>query len=361
MWFGNEQSPKGPSWRKVRPVIKEISGTRVSLLAPPLLPNECMSFAIGREPDVFDLDAPDILEVIEYERHGSSPKPAGSERADRRVTIWSSGWNFTGRPLLDGASIGDLEVQMVVEEVDELPVNCSLFRRDDLLHYARGYFSEGWLGSYHEGYGEDRDPFDITEYHWPCYLAPLNTQWLELNGSNWFYFEAQPLRTGSNEFYWLYPIGHRRCLRVTFDVSRNLYNAGNPYREQRSPITNYLRLMENIMSTIVVELSESAKQEQASIQNSEGYYPLLHCTETQVVEAKHTLYMWSGKGYWDKSQPKEGGDHRAPKQDVAAFLDERIQPRPLPGCLVIGPAYLEDDGIRERRQDALITAPKLRA
>lgn len=351
MWFGSEKNPKGPSWHKARPVVKELSGTRVSLQAPPLLPNAYMSFALGQEPDVFDLDATDTFELIEYDRHNRSLKPAGSERADCRVTIWSSGWNFTGRPLLDGASIGDLEVQLVVEEVDELPVNSSLFRREDLLRYARGYFSEGWLGSYHEGYGENRDPFDLTEYLWPCYLAPLNTQWLELNGSNWFYFEAQPLRMGSDEFCWLCPIGHRRCLRATFDVSRSLYNAGNPYRKQRSPITNYLQLMENIMSTIVVELSESAKREQASIHDPEDGFPLFHCTETQVNEAKHTLYMWSGAEYRDKSQPKEGGDHRAPKEDVAAFIDQRIKPRPLPGCLAIGSACIEEEG--SEREEAL--------
>lgn len=360
MWFGNEQNPRGPSWRAARPVIKHLSGTRVSLQAPPLRPNAYMSFAIGREPDVFDLEAPDTLEPIVYDRHYPSPKPAGSERADRRLTIWSSGWNFTGRPLLDGASIGDLEVQMVVEEIDDLPVNCSLFRRDDLLRYAKGYFSEGWLGSFHEGYGEDRDPFDLTEYHWPCYLAPLNTQWLERNGSSWLYFESQPLRDGTDEFYWLCPVGHRRCLRVTFDVSRSLYNAGNPYREQRSPISNYLQLMENIMSTIVVELSESAEREQASIHNTEDHFPLFHCTETQVNEAKHTLYMWSGAGYWDKSQPKQGGDHRAPKEDVATFIDQRIKPRPLPGCLAIGPAFIEDEGIVRRAELQEITdKPKI--
>ncbi|QIL88436.1 hypothetical protein GNX18_00610 [Microbulbifer sp. SH-1] len=352
MWLGNEQNPKGPSWRRARSVRKNVSGTQIRLQAPPVRPNKSTlrAWYLETEPDHFDLASTDTLEPIDYQ----SVKPAGSERADRRVTIWSSGWSFSGRPLLDGGSLGELRVNLVVEEVGDLPVNCSLFRREDLLRYARGYFSEGWLGSYHEGYGEEQDTFDITEYHWPCFLAPLNAQWLERNDQYWLYFEAQPLRIGPDEFYWLYPIGHRRCLRVSFAVSRWLSNAGNPYRKQRSPLTNYLRLMENIMSTIVVELSESAAREKASIHNSGDHFPLFHCSEAQVNDAKHTLYMWSGAEYRDKSQPKEGGDHRAPKEDVAAFIDERIKPRPLPGCLAIGPAFIENDNFGELGSEAAV-------
>ncbi|WP_066959300.1 hypothetical protein [Microbulbifer sp. Q7] len=342
MWFGNEQNPKGPSWHKARPVIKELSDTRVALQAPPLQPNVYMPFAFDDEPDCFDLDSPDTLETIDYR----SPKPSGSERSDRRITIWSSGWNFTGRPLLDGHSIGDLQVELVLEEIDELPINCSLFRREDLTRYAKGYFSEGWLGSFHHGFGEpdERNIYDLSPPRWPNYLAPLNNQWLGLNGQNWLYFEAQPLREGSDDFYWLCPIGHRRCLRATFSVARHLSNAGNSYRIQRSPIDNYRDLMEKIMSTITVELSEQSRQEQLSIENPENHYPLFHCTAAQVEQAKHILYMRSDICYRDKSKPQDA-DHRAPKEDVAAFIEQRIQPRPLPGCLAIGPAFSKTDTV----------------
>jgi len=336
MWFGSEQNPKGPSWSKARPVIKKLSGTRIALEAPPLMPNVYMPFAFEDEPEIFDTDSPDTFEAIDY----CSPKPPESERSDRRITIWSSGWNFTGRPLLDGASVGDLQVELVLEEIDALPINCSLFRRDDLIRYAKGYFSEGWLGSFHHGFGEprERNLYDLSPPHWPNYLAPLNNQWLELNSRDWLYFEVQPIREGADDFYWLCPIGHRRCLRASFSISRHLSNAGNSYRAQRSPINNYRELMEKIMSTITVELSETAQQEQLSIENPENEYPLFHCTAAQVEQAKHVMYMRSDICYHDKSKP-EDADHRAPKEDVAAFIDHRIQPRPLPGCLAIGPAY----------------------
>ncbi|MFV8781051.1 hypothetical protein ACNKU7_01395 [Microbulbifer sp. SA54] len=298
-----------------------------------------MPFACDNEPNAFDLNAPGTFEAIDNTK---APFPPGSEYADRRIKIWTCGWNFTGRPLLDRGSLGNLEVELVVEEIDELPINCSLFRRDDMLRYAKGLFSEDWLASCHLGYKEERDPFDLTKYRWRDHLAPLNNQWLARNGSHWLYFEAQSLHIRSDEFYWLCPIGHRRCLRATFSVSRWLSNTSNAYRKQRSPITNYRELMEKIMSTITVQLSEAARQEQASIANPEGHYPLFQCTKTEVEQAKHILYMWSDKGYRDKSKPKDA-DHRAPKEEVAAFVEERIQPRPLPGCLAIGPAHLPGD------------------
>ncbi|WP_226704733.1 hypothetical protein [Microbulbifer elongatus] len=348
MWFGSEQNPKGPNWHKARPVIKNLSGTRIALHAPPLQSNAYMPFAFDDEPDSFDLDSPDTLEAIDYR----SPKPSGSERSDRRTTIWSSGWNFTGRPLLDGASIGDLQVELVLEEIDELPINCSLFRREDLIRYAKGYFSEGWLGNFHHGFGEphERNVYDLSPPRWSNYLAPLNNQWLVLNGQDWLYFEVQPLRESTDDFYWLCPIGHRRCLRATYSVSRHLSNAGNSYRRERSPIENYRDLMEKIMSTIIVELSETARQQQRSVENPEAQYPLFHCTAAQVEEAKHVMYMRSDICYRDKLKP-EDADHRAPKEEVAAFIDQRIQPRPLPGCLAIGPAFEQADPTPSSHKD----------
>ncbi|MFD1215243.1 hypothetical protein [Microbulbifer celer] len=288
------------------------------------------------QADSFDLNSPEIWLPHEQESRD------GTKRISHEVEIWTCGWNFTGRPLLDGESVGNLVMQFELVEVRDLPVNSSLFQRGELARFAQSYCTDGHLGSYHKGRAEDRNPFDLTQYRWPDNLLPINSQWLDRNGSEWLYFEMQPLHHDVDRFYWLLPIGHQRCLRVRFMAERCIPNAGNPYREQRSPLDNYRHLMENIMDSMTVELAEAASIEKSNIHNADGDYPLPHCTEQLVKEAKHTLYMWSGAGYTDQSQPKQGGDHRAPKEDVAAFIDQRIQPQPLPGCLAIGPAFAAD-------------------
>ncbi|WP_295803258.1 hypothetical protein [uncultured Microbulbifer sp.] len=335
MLFGNEKHPKGPSWRRLYNVDKYLSGTHVQLKTPPIRPPIPDGIDPDSVPDEFDLSDPQI-----YELFGGQDK---NKKQDLyRALIWRNGWNFTGRPILDGETIGNLVATASVLDVRDMPVNRSLFQRSEMVELVRGIHTSSDLGQYHEGHAEDRNPFDLTSYRWPNSLSPLNTQWLERNnGCEWIYFEAQPLCNRPAEFYWLTPIGHQYCLMVHFYVNRWLRNAGNPFREQRSPIDNYRDLMEKIMETVVVELSESASLEKASIANPEGHYPFVNCTDTLVKEAKHTLYMWSGKGYTDENQPRQGGDHRAPKEDVAAFIDQRIQPHPLPGCLAIGPAYVE--------------------
>ncbi|MCX2806737.1 hypothetical protein, partial [Microbulbifer thermotolerans] len=89
-----------------------------------------------------------------------------------------------------------------------------------------------YLGSYHRGHSEGYDPHDLTDFlglnreQWPDYLGPINSQWLERNGSEWLYFEVQPLWGGSDKFYWLSPIGHQRCLLALFMVKRRIHNAG---------------------------------------------------------------------------------------------------------------------------------------
>ncbi|GAB2522868.1 hypothetical protein [Microbulbifer agarilyticus] len=337
MLFGNEQNPKGPSWRKARQIEKNLSGTKVHFVAPPVRPPIYGQESMEDQVDVFDLDDSEVWTI--REREGRD----GTTHISHVVEVWTCGWNFTGRPLLDGKSVGNLLMQTELVEVRDLPVNSSLFQRGELARFAQSYCTDGHLGRYHKGRAEDRNPFDLTQYQWPDNLLPINCQWLDRNGSEWLYFEIQPLRHDVDRFYWHLPIGHQRCLRVRFMAARQLRNAGNPYREQRSPLDNYRRLMEKIMDSMRVELSEVASIEKSNNHNTDGDYPLPHCTEQLVKEAKHTLYMWSGKGYTDKSQPKQGGDHRAPKEDVAAFIDQRIQSRPLPGCLAIGRAFLPDN------------------
>ncbi|MBB5212122.1 hypothetical protein [Microbulbifer hydrolyticus] len=260
------------------------------------------------------------------------------------MPLWLSGWNFSGRPILDTATVGDLVLRLSVLKVSDLPVNQSLFARSAMVDLVRRLHETTDIGCYHKGHAENRDPFDLTQYQWPNYLSPINSQWLERNGTEWLYFETQPLWTGAQDFFWLTPIDHQYCVMGHFMVTQWLRNAGNPYRQaERSPTSNYRQLLESIMDTISIELSNEAKTAQQSRGSANIDYPLPNITDQMVTEAKHTLYMWSGKGYTDKSQPQQGGDHRAPKEDVAAFIDQRIQPRPLPGCLAIGPAFVQDE------------------
>ncbi|MBY6212677.1 hypothetical protein [Microbulbifer agarilyticus] len=337
MLFGNEQNPKGPSWSTARQIEKNLSGIKVSFVAPPYRPPIYGEGTMEGQAGSFDLNSPKVWTTLEREGRD------GAMHISHEVEIWTSGWNFTGRPWLDGESLGRLLMQIELVEIRDQPVNNSLFQCSELTRFAQSYCTDGHIGHYHKGRAEDRNPFDLTQYQWPDYLFPINSQWLDLNGSEWLYFEVQPLLHLADRFYWLCPVGHQRCLRVRFMATRQLRNAGNPYREQRSPLDNYRRLMEKIMDSMTVELSEAARIEKSNHHNTDGDYPLPRCTEQLVREAKHTLYMWSGKGYTDKSQPKQGGDHRASKEDVAAFIDQRIQPRPLPGCLAIGSAFLPDN------------------
>ncbi|TLM76958.1 hypothetical protein ACONUD_09450 [Microbulbifer harenosus] len=347
MFFANEKSPKGPSWCKARRIEKDLSGTKISFVAPPFRPPIYGEGRMEHQADSFDLDNPEVWTTCEREGRD------GTKRISHEVDIWTSGWNFTGRPLLDGESVGDLRMQLELLETRDLPVNNSLFQRHELARLAQDYCANDELGTYHKGHAEDRNPFDLTRYQWPDFLSPINSQWLDRNGGEWLYFEAQPLCQHSDRFCWLHPIDHQRCLRVHFLATRNLRNSGNPYREQRSPLDNYRQLMEKIMDSMTVELSEAASIEKSNIHNTDGDYPLPHCTEQLVDEARHTLYMWSAKGYREKGKDPKG-DHRAPKEDVAAFIDERIKPRPLPGCLAIGPAFIENDDFGERGSKAAV-------
>ncbi|MFD1215244.1 hypothetical protein [Microbulbifer celer] len=260
-------------------------------------------------------------------------------------------------PILDAETVGDLVLRLSVLNVKDLPVNQSLFQRSAMRDLVNRLHESTDIGGSHKGHTEDRNPFDLTQYRWPNYLTPINSQWLSRNGSEWLYFETQPLWTGALDFFWLTPIGHQHCVVGHFMITHWLRNAGNPYRQaDRSSTANYRQLMERIMDTISIELSGNAGTEQKSICNPEDEYPLPNITEQMVAQAKHTSYMWSGKGYTDKSQPKQGGDHRAPKEDVAAFIDQRIQPRPLPGCMAIGPAFVEKEASNNQPESAAIAS-----
>lgn len=348
MFFGNEKNPKGPDWKRLRTVHKSVSGTQVQLSAPVLrLPLRGRS-ELEEQPDAFDLSDPAI-----YRPYEKSESEGGIQDA----LIWLSGWNFTGRPFLDGETLGDLVLRLSVLNVKDLPVNQSLFTHSTMVGLVERLHNTTDIGRYHAGHNEDRNPFDLTKYCWPNYLSPINSQWLSRNGTEWLYFETQPLWSGPHDFFWLSPIGHNQCLLGHFMVNQWLQNAGNPYRQaQRSPTTNYRELMERVMDTMVVRLSDVAEAERSSVRDQVGGYPLPGVSTDFVMQAKHTLYMWSGLEFADNSKPSVA-DQRAPKAEVARFIDQRIRPRPLSECLAIGSASIEDASMAGCRGVAELPAP----
>ncbi|SHF92422.1 hypothetical protein SAMN04487965_2965 [Microbulbifer donghaiensis] len=217
-----------------------------------------------------------------------------------------------------------------INALEDLPVNESLFDNRVLAREVYKQFELTKLLDLHRGRSDD--PLDITPYRWPSYIGPINCQWLSLQGADWLYLEDQPLLKIEQTINWNIAIDDKRYLTFRFSFTRSARNAGNPYRiEHRVPKDNFLGLMHQIMNSLNLELSPEAAARRAQIQAQPGASdkPLLGCTPEQVKEAKHTLYMWSGRGYQEEGKDRDD-DHRANPEDVAAFIDERIKPRPLP-------------------------------
>ncbi|SHF92383.1 hypothetical protein SAMN04487965_2964 [Microbulbifer donghaiensis] len=217
-----------------------------------------------------------------------------------------------------------------INRVKDLSINESLFDNRVLSREAYLQLLSSKLHDFHEGHSDD--PLDLTPYRWPSYLGPINCQWLAHNGNDWLYFESQPLVSGGEIVSWQTAIDDRHYLSCRFVITRSARNAGNPYRiEHRVSKKNFLCLMHQIMNSLNLELSPEAAARRAQIQAQPGASdkPLLGCTPEQIKEAKHVLYMWSGRGYQEEGKNRED-DHRANPEDVVAFIDERIKPRPLP-------------------------------
>ncbi|MFD1215245.1 hypothetical protein [Microbulbifer celer] len=82
MFFGNEKNPKGPAWRRLQSMEKNVSGTWIRFSAPMLrLPLRGRS-DLEEQPDTFDLGDSSI-----YKPYESS----GSENDIQDVRIWLSG------------------------------------------------------------------------------------------------------------------------------------------------------------------------------------------------------------------------------------------------------------------------------
>ncbi|WP_346837848.1 hypothetical protein [Microbulbifer sp. SAOS-129_SWC] len=326
MIFGSEKNPKGPAFKKARPIEKNLSGIKLCFRAPPSSDPLSSIEEWESEPasrDIYDLSVFRPLNWIRKsgERH--------EFKEIQMLRAYSSRWGFRGLPIIEGYC-GYINFLIDVNFVDDLPVNETLFENQTLAREAYRSFELTELSDTHKGHSDD--PMDLTPYSWPSYLGPINSQWQNLGNSDWFYFESQPLVNDSEMITWNTAITDKHYLSCRFIINRSARNAGNSYQiEQRVPRNNFIEFANQVMETISIELPldmlKRRAQIQAQIKANEKV--ILTCTRMQVEEAKHVLYMWSDREY-EAPGKGEDDDHRADPDDVAAFVDERIKPRPLP-------------------------------
>ncbi|WP_303955621.1 hypothetical protein [Thalassolituus maritimus] len=222
---------------------------------------------------------------------------------------------------------------MDIRRVGDLPANESLFdnwvlarellRNEELCTYAAT--SEGYTAA----------PLDSNPDRWPEVLGPINSQWVNRNGTDWLYTEEQQLSDTANAVTWATPISHDRYLSCLFLIERSSWHGPNAYRiEERVRPDTFLDLMHQIMDSVKLELCEEMKVERDRIRTIEPSErrPVIEFTPEQLKVAKHVLYMSSFRKPEDGDDRWSSGMERlAPSEEVEAFLDERVKFKPLPG------------------------------
>ena len=252
-----------------------------------------------------------------------------------QVKIYTGSWAFSGMPLVHGYC-GSLNCQLNVKRIDDLPVNESLFDTEILAREAYKYLELTVVNNCDEPVLDD--PFDLTRYSWPNFLAPINWQWLRRGENEWLYFEEQPLASGPMNVTWIMAISDRHYITCGFSIIKSALNSGNPYRiEQSVSSNNFLAFMHKIMDSFEIELSSTAKaeRERVKLKIPQPFRPIISCTVEQVAIAKQVLHHYSSHGYRNEVEDPVNG-HRADPKDIAAFVDERVKPKPLPGNHLAG-------------------------
>ena len=329
MLIGTQRNPVGPSFRRAKRIEKELSGTRISFVAP------------GSKPPFPDLQwgqEMESLDLFDQERF----KPVkGADKNELQGLSWavvySGSWEFRGLPIVHGYC-GHVNCVIDVHLSNKLPVNESLFDPKVLAREVYNELEKVKLDELHDGHSDDS--FDLTAYRWPSYLAPINNQWVSRGGAEWIYFEIQPLVSDGESFVWSTAISDKHYLVCYFHMVRSAGNAGNPYRiEERVARDNFLVFMHQIMDSFKLDLSAEAKAEQAAVvlKGSGQLKPVYSFSAELLEQAKHVLYMHSGTGYKDSGRNLDER-HRADPKDVAAFLERRIKQRQIEGGGVDSPS-----------------------
>jgi hypothetical protein len=318
MLIGTEKHPKGPSYRNPVEIRKDLSGTILTFKTP--RPTGEGNLWMDETPEIHDIYGDGGYDAMDEE--DKTENRLGSMRHH----LHSGSWEFRGIPVYQGY-LGTVNMIVDVIRVDLLPQGESLFDPVIFAREIKRHIERGGLSETHYGIGEDEG--DFTEYIWPNELAPVNWQWLSRSDNSWVYYESQPLRNTTNYICRAVSIDERHYLNFAFSVRRSTHNAGNPYRlAQRISLEAYQALTNWIFDSLELKLSPEALAQKASIALPPKPWPVYKPTPEQIKQAKYITYMWSDAGY-------QGGkgvdDHRARPEEVAAFIDERLKPVPVPG------------------------------
>jgi hypothetical protein len=318
MLIGTEKHPKGPSYKNPVEIHKNLSGILLSFKTP--RPTGGANMWMDETPDIHD-----IFQDAGYEEIDEEDKTE-NRLGSMRHRLHSGSWEFRGIPVYKGY-LGEVHLIVDVIRVDLLPLGESLFDPVVFAREIKRDIDRGYLSETHQGVGEESS--DFTDYIWPNQLVPVNWQWLTKSGSDWIYYESQPLWRTTDYFCRATPIDQRHYLNFAFSVRRSTHNAGNPYRlAQRISLDAYQALTNWIFDSLKLKLSPQAQSQKASISLPSQPWPVFKPTPEQIKQAKYITYMWSSAGYRGKEQTD---DHRAQPEDVAAFIDERLKPNPVPG------------------------------
>ena len=321
--FGTEKYPKGPSFRTAKRVSKDLGLASLSFMAPNPKPAHGGSW--NKEPNHFNA-ASDA---------GFEPELTWNQceiEALSRLRVYSSSWEFRGIPVIEGYC-GFLNCIVDIRRVSDLPANESLFEK---WVFARELLRNQELCTYaatSEGFTDA--PLDSNPDRWPLTLGPVNSQWVDRKGTDWLYTEEQQLSDTASAVTWATPISHERYLSCLFLIERSSWHGPNAYRiEERVRPDTFLDLMHQIMDSVKLELCEEVKAERDRIQTAElsDKYPIIEFTPEQLEVAKHVMHMRSTRKLEDSDDKwNSASARRAPREEVEAFLEERVKFKPLPG------------------------------
>ncbi|WP_444921225.1 hypothetical protein ACJJID_01770 [Microbulbifer sp. CnH-101-G] len=319
--------PRPPSFRRARKVEKSLSGCTLSFEAPPYSDPYSSIQEWETGPDSIDIFEGNTFHPIKYR----SAKDIDNfiEYSGIKVRrLFSSIWAFKSMPFFSNHG-GDIQCAISVSAIEDLPINETLFSNKTFLQEIFRRYDLTKLQNFNEGIKSDL--FDLTQYRWPSYLGPLNSQWVEQGGLDWLYFETQPLVSGSDSISWHTAISDKHILSCHFTITRAVSNAGNAFRiNQRTPWDNYINFIQKIMDSLKLDLSPGLNTRRTEVQSQPGANSksIFGCSPQQIEDAKHVMQMWSGRGYTDSSRDKNES-HRATPEEVSEFIDKRILPRPL--------------------------------
>ncbi|WP_288132189.1 hypothetical protein [Microbulbifer sp.] len=316
MKLPSEKNPKGPDFKKSRHIEKNLSGTILKFMAPPHKDPFSASENWEQEPDQID-----ILNASIYKDDNRDKDINFSHSQWTRV--YSSIWGFNGLPIIHGYC-GDLTMLVNVIQVENLPVNTSLFENSTFSEQVFRDLDAFNARNLHEEILDDN--FSSSQRKWPNYLGPLNWQWLSIDNQDWIYHENQPLVNDDLQLKFCTPIDNSHYLSLDFSIVRSARNAGNAFRiESRVGKKSFVDFINNIINSINLELAPENKTQRKKYfkSNIDQGRPIYLCSKEQIELSKHVMRMWSDNEFIDDSHSSES-DSRASKEEVASFINKRV-------------------------------------